>query len=135
MEGGVNFFDTANVYNQGASESIVGKVFKGRRDKIVLASKARGKMGEGPDQSGCGRAAIVRAIVGVANSLGLMLVAEGIESAEQLECLRKLGCECGQGFFFSPSVSAEACRNVLWQLRGPRPSQEVPKLRLLNPVS
>ena len=80
-------------------------------------------------------AAIVRAIAGVAKSLGLMLVAEGIESAEQLDCLRKLGCECGQGFFFSPSVSAEACRNMLWQLRGPRVPQEAPKLRLLNPVS
>ena len=79
-------------------------------------------------------AAIVRAIAGVAKSLGLMLVAEGIESAEQLDCLRKLGCECGQGFFFSPSVSAEACRNMLWQLRGPRAPQEAPKLRLLNPV-
>jgi diguanylate cyclase (GGDEF)-like protein len=80
-------------------------------------------------------AAIVRAIVGVAKSLGLMLVAEGIESAEQLDCLRRLGCECGQGFFFSPSVSAEDCRNMLWQLRGPRAPLEVPKLRLLNPVN
>ena len=80
-------------------------------------------------------AAIVRAIVGVAKSLGLMLVAEGIESAEQLDCLRRLGCECGQGFFFSPSVSAEDCRNMLWQLRGPRAPLEAPKLRLLNPVN
>ena len=80
-------------------------------------------------------AAIVRAIVGVAKSLGLTLVAEGIESAEQLDCLRRLGCECGQGFFFSPSVSAEDCRNMLWQLRGPRAPLEAPKLRLLNPVN
>jgi diguanylate cyclase (GGDEF)-like protein len=80
-------------------------------------------------------AAIVRAIVGVAKSLGLMLVAEGIESAEQLDCLRRLGCECGQGFFFSPSVSAEDCRNMLWQLRGPRAPLEAPKRRLLNPVN
>ena len=80
-------------------------------------------------------AAIVRAIVGVAKSLGLALVAEGIESAEQLDCLRRLGCECGQGFFFSPSVSAEDCRNMLWQLRGPRTPLEAPKLRLLNPVN
>ena len=80
-------------------------------------------------------AAIVRAIVGVAKSLGLMLVAEGIESAEQLDCLRRLGCECGQGFFFSPSVSAEDCRDMLWQLRGPRTPLEAPRLRLLNPVN
>jgi diguanylate cyclase (GGDEF)-like protein len=79
-------------------------------------------------------AAIVRAIVGVAKSLGLMLVAEGIESAEQLECLRKLGCECGQGFFFSPPVSAAAVRDILWQLRGTRSALEALKLRLAHPV-
>jgi diguanylate cyclase (GGDEF)-like protein len=81
-------------------------------------------------------AAIVRAIVGVAKSLGLQLVAEGIETAEQLECLRKLDCECGQGFYFSPPVSAESCRAILWQLRGPpRAVLEAPKLRLLAPTT
>jgi diguanylate cyclase (GGDEF)-like protein len=81
-------------------------------------------------------AAIVRAIVGVAKSLGLMLVAEGIESEEQLDCLRKLGCECGQGFFVSPPLPAEVCRNMLRQLRAARPAvSESPKLRVLNPVS
>jgi 1-deoxyxylulose-5-phosphate synthase len=62
IEGGVNFFDTANVYNGGASEEIVGKILTGRRDKVVLASKVRGKMGEGPDMSGLSRAAIERGI-------------------------------------------------------------------------
>jgi diguanylate cyclase (GGDEF)-like protein len=81
-------------------------------------------------------AAIVRAIVGVAKSLGLQLVAEGIETAEQLECLRKLDCECGQGFYFSPPVSAESCRAMLWQLRGPpRVVVDSPKLRLLAPTT
>jgi len=81
-------------------------------------------------------AAIVRAIVAVAKSLGLMLVAEGIESEAQLDCLRKLGCECGQGFLVSPPLAPEACRNILWQLRGTRvPGAEVPRLRRLNPVS
>jgi diguanylate cyclase (GGDEF)-like protein len=81
-------------------------------------------------------AAIVRAIVGVAKSLGLQLVAEGIETAEQLECLRKLECECGQGFYFSPPVSAESCRAMLWQLRGPpRAVVDSLKLRLLAPMT
>ena len=81
-------------------------------------------------------AAIVRAIVGVAKSLGLQLVAEGIETAEQLECLRKLDCECGQGFYFSPPVSAESCRAMLWQLRGPpRAVADSHKLRLLAPTT
>jgi aryl-alcohol dehydrogenase-like predicted oxidoreductase len=62
IDGGVNFFDTANVYNKGESEIIVGKALKGRRDKVVLASKVRGKMGEGPDESGLSRAAILKGI-------------------------------------------------------------------------
>ena len=62
MDQGVNFFDTANVYNLGASEVIVGKALQGRRDKIVLASKVRGKMGDAPNQNGLSRAAIELAI-------------------------------------------------------------------------
>jgi aryl-alcohol dehydrogenase-like predicted oxidoreductase len=63
IDGGVNFFDTANVYNKGLSETIVGKVLlKGRRDKIILASKVRGKMGDRPDESGLSRAAILKGI-------------------------------------------------------------------------
>jgi 1-deoxyxylulose-5-phosphate synthase len=62
MDIGVNFFDTANVYNKGASEVIVGKTLKGRRDKVVLASKVRGKMGDAPDESGLSSAAIERGI-------------------------------------------------------------------------
>src|SRR6266404_3733577 len=62
LDFGVNFFDTANVYNNGASEAIVGKALKGRREKLVLASKVRGKMGDGADQNGLSRAAITRGI-------------------------------------------------------------------------
>jgi aryl-alcohol dehydrogenase-like predicted oxidoreductase len=59
---GVNFFDTANVYNAGASEKILGEILAGRRHKAILASKVRGKMGDGPDQVGLSRKAIFRAI-------------------------------------------------------------------------
>jgi len=62
MDRGVNFFDTANVYNKGLSETIVGKALKGRRQKIILASKVRGKMGEGTDESGLSKRAMLRAI-------------------------------------------------------------------------
>jgi aryl-alcohol dehydrogenase-like predicted oxidoreductase len=62
FERGVNFFDTANIYNAGASESILGRALKGRRDQVVLASKVAGRMGPGPDQSGLSRAAILRAV-------------------------------------------------------------------------
>lgn len=62
FDAGINFIDTANVYNKGASETIVGKCLKGRRDKVVLASKVRGKMGDGPDESGLSRKAILKNI-------------------------------------------------------------------------
>lgn len=61
LDHGINFFDTANVYNAGASEVIVGKAMKGRRDRFVLASKVAAKMGPGPDESGLSAAAIRRA--------------------------------------------------------------------------
>ncbi len=62
LEAGINFFDTANVYNAGLSEAITGKALKGRRHKVVLASKLRGKMGEEPDDSGLSRAAVRKAV-------------------------------------------------------------------------
>jgi len=58
LDAGINFFDTANIYNKGQAEIILGKALAGRRDKVILATKVRGKMGEGPDDSGLSRAAI-----------------------------------------------------------------------------
>jgi 1-deoxyxylulose-5-phosphate synthase len=62
LDAGINFIDTANVYNGGKSEEITGNILKGRRHRVVLASKVRGKMGEGADESGLSKAAIHRAI-------------------------------------------------------------------------
>ncbi|GAC1300778.1 MAG: EAL domain-containing protein [Vulcanimicrobiaceae bacterium] len=64
---------------------------------------------------------IARTIVTLAHNLGLTALAEGIESAEQLAKLRSIGCEFGQGFWFSPPVSpADAQRLVGHRL--PRPA-------------
>jgi diguanylate cyclase (GGDEF)-like protein/PAS domain S-box-containing protein len=49
---------------------------------------------------------MVRAIVGLAHNLGMDVVAEGVETAEQASALRALGCEYAQGFFFSKAVDA-----------------------------
>jgi aryl-alcohol dehydrogenase-like predicted oxidoreductase len=65
LDRGVNFLDTANVYNQGESERILGLCLKGRRDQVVLASKACGAMtGSTPEETyeGLSRAAIFKAV-------------------------------------------------------------------------
>ena len=51
--------------------------------------------------SGLADGAILRAVIGLANTLGLMTIAEGIERQEQLAALNAMGCHAGQGFFFS----------------------------------
>ena len=52
---GVTFVDTANIYHAGRSEELVGKALKGRRHEVVLATKAGGAMGPGPNQRGASR--------------------------------------------------------------------------------
>jgi len=51
--------------------------------------------------------AIVRAVITVAKSLGLAVTAEGIESADQLEQLRSLGCDHGQGYYFAKPMPSD----------------------------
>ncbi len=62
---------------------------------------------------------IVRSTVTMAHSLGLPVIAEGIEQPAQLERLRDLGCDCGQGHLFSPAVDAEEMGELLavWSRR------------------
>jgi aryl-alcohol dehydrogenase-like predicted oxidoreductase len=62
LDAGINFFDTANVYTGGTSETMLGRALKGRRHRVILASKVANKVGDAPDQKGLSRAAIRRAI-------------------------------------------------------------------------
>ena len=59
MDDGINFIDTANVYNDGESERILGKAVSGRRDAVVIATKVCGPMGKGANDSGLSRAHIM----------------------------------------------------------------------------
>ncbi len=62
LERGVNFLDTANVYNDGVSEEVTGRILGARRSKVVLATKVRGIMHKGEDSyGGLAPAAIRRA--------------------------------------------------------------------------
>ncbi|HZS83909.1 MAG TPA: aldo/keto reductase [Stellaceae bacterium] len=70
LEAGVNFFDTANSYNGGVSETMVGKALGRRRQDVVLASKFFNPMGPGPNDSGMSRVHIMRAIEDSLRRLG-----------------------------------------------------------------
>ncbi|RFS84573.1 aldo/keto reductase [Actinomadura spongiicola] len=55
LEGGINLIDTADMYSQGVSEEMVGKAIAGRRDDIVLATKANSPMGDERNHRGSSR--------------------------------------------------------------------------------
>lgn len=59
---GINLFDTADIYVGGRSEEILGKALKGVRDQIVLATKVRGRTGQGKNDEGLSRYHIVRSV-------------------------------------------------------------------------
>ena len=61
-EAGVNLVDTADVYNDGRSEEIVGRLIAHERDEIVLATKAYFPTGKGPNARGASRFHLVRAV-------------------------------------------------------------------------
>ncbi len=62
LDAGINFLDTADFYSRGESEEIVGKALKGRRDNVVLATKAHLPMGDDPNQQGNSRRWLTRAL-------------------------------------------------------------------------
>ena len=61
LEAGVNLIDTANVYSDGAAEEILGRALEGRRDDVLIATKARFPMGSGPNEAGLSRHHLIEA--------------------------------------------------------------------------
>jgi EAL domain-containing protein (putative c-di-GMP-specific phosphodiesterase class I) len=64
-------------------------------------------------------AEIVRTIAGLAQNLGMDVVAEGVETPEQLEILKSLGCQYGQGYFFSKPVDTRCAEAFICQTYSP----------------
>jgi aryl-alcohol dehydrogenase-like predicted oxidoreductase len=70
LDAGVNFFDTADIYSYGAAEEILGQAIKGRRDKVIISTKATFPMGEGPNEQGSSRYHLMRAFEASLKRLG-----------------------------------------------------------------
>ncbi|QEH39028.1 General stress protein 69 [Aquisphaera giovannonii] len=70
LDAGINFIDTADAYSRGESEEVVGKALRGRRDDVVLATKAHLPMGDDPNMRGNSRRWLARAVEGSLRRLG-----------------------------------------------------------------
>jgi aryl-alcohol dehydrogenase-like predicted oxidoreductase len=70
MEAGLNLFDTADVYSNGLSETILGKAVAGRRADVLISTKATFRMGPGPNDLGSSRHHLIRACEASLRRLG-----------------------------------------------------------------
>ncbi len=70
LDAGINLFDTADVYSAGASEEILGQALKGKRDSVLVATKARFRMGEETNDAGLSRYHLIRAAEASLKRLG-----------------------------------------------------------------
>jgi aryl-alcohol dehydrogenase-like predicted oxidoreductase len=70
LEAGLNMFDSADVYSQGASEEILGQAIKGRRDRVLVSTKATFRCGDGPNAVGSSRQHLVAAVETALRRLG-----------------------------------------------------------------
>jgi aryl-alcohol dehydrogenase-like predicted oxidoreductase len=70
LDAGVNLFDSADVYSNGASESILGAAVKGRRDKVIISTKMALRAGDGPNDVGASRHHLIAATDAALSRLG-----------------------------------------------------------------
>lgn len=70
IDAGVTMFDTANIYSFGRAEEILASAVAGRRDKVILSTKATLRFGDGPNDIGSSRYHLIRAINGALRRLG-----------------------------------------------------------------
>lgn len=70
LEAGITMFDTADVYSDGASETVLGAAIKGRRDAVLISTKTDLPMGDGPQDWGASRARLIGAVEASLRRLG-----------------------------------------------------------------
>jgi aryl-alcohol dehydrogenase-like predicted oxidoreductase len=70
LEAGLNMFDSADVYSDGMAEEILGKAIAGRRDKVLISTKATFRRGDGPNDVGSSRFHLINAVEGSLKRLG-----------------------------------------------------------------
>jgi len=123
LEHGLNLFDTANVYSQGDSERVLGAAIKGKRDQVLISTKATFPMGEGPNNRGSSRLHLIQSCEDSLKRLGtdhidlyfmhgfdaLTPVEETLRTLETLVSsgkVRYIGCSNFSGWHVMKSLAA-----------------------------
>ena len=123
LDHGLNMFDTADVYSNGAAEQILGKAIEGRRNKVIISTKGTFEMGESPNAVGSSRHHLINAVNGSLQRLGtdyidiyqlhgfdaLTPVEETLSTLNNLiECgkIRYIGCSNFSGWQLMKSLAA-----------------------------
>lgn len=122
LEAGLNMFDSADVYSGGDSETILGKAIAGRRDRVLISTKATFRFGEGPNDVGSSRFALARAVEASLRRLGTdyidLFQLHGFDAATPIEetvralddlvrdgKIRYLGCSNFSGWHLMKSLA------------------------------
>ena len=122
LDAGINMFDTADVYSDGAAEEILGHAIKGRRDNVLISTKATFRVGQGPNDVGSSRHHLTRSVDGCLKRLGTdyidLFQLHGFdaftpieETLETLDCLvqfgklRYIGCSNFSGWHLMKSLA------------------------------
>lgn len=122
LEAGMNFFDTANVYSAGAAEEILGQAIKGRRDQVLISTKATLAVGTGPNDMGSSRFHLIKQCEASLRRLGtdyidlyfmhsfdaLTPVEETLRTLDDLICagkIRYIGCSNFSGWHVMKSLA------------------------------
>jgi aryl-alcohol dehydrogenase-like predicted oxidoreductase len=71
LDAGLNMFDSADVYSDGSAEEILGQAIKGRRDRVIISTKAAFRAGPGPNDVGTSRQHLLAAVDGSLRRLGI----------------------------------------------------------------
>lgn len=122
LESGLNFFDSADIYSEGAAEEILGKAIKGRRDKVLISTKATFRFGEGPNNVGSSRFHLISSVENSLRRLGTdyidLFQLHGFDAATPIEetlstldtlvkagKIRYLGCSNFSGWHLMKSLA------------------------------
>src|SRR5262245_42335518 len=70
LDAGLNRFDSADIYSGGQAEKILGQAIKGRRDRVIISTKATFRAGDGPNEVGSSRYHLTRAVEASLRRLG-----------------------------------------------------------------